>query len=53
MRLLGRWNWYLPEWLRWLPRVEVEAVDGHARPADARRPSSPLHKAEEREDLSA
>jgi uncharacterized membrane protein YdfJ with MMPL/SSD domain len=28
MRLLGRWNWYLPEWLRWLPRVEVEAVDG-------------------------
>jgi putative drug exporter of the RND superfamily len=28
MRLLGRWNWFLPEWLRWLPRVEVEAVDG-------------------------
>jgi len=53
MRLLGRWNWFLPEWLRWLPRVEVEAVDGHARRADARRSSSPLDKAEEREDLSA
>ena len=26
MRLLGRWNWYLPPFLRWLPdlRVEVE-----------------------------
>ncbi|MGE5689198.1 MAG: MMPL family transporter [Pseudomonadota bacterium] len=24
MRLLGRWNWYLPRWLAWLPRVELE-----------------------------
>jgi uncharacterized membrane protein YdfJ with MMPL/SSD domain len=24
MRLLGKWNWYLPRWLEWLPRVEVE-----------------------------
>jgi uncharacterized membrane protein YdfJ with MMPL/SSD domain len=24
MVLLGRWNWYLPRWLEWLPRVEVE-----------------------------
>jgi RND superfamily putative drug exporter len=24
MRLLGRWNWYLPRWLSWLPRVELE-----------------------------
>jgi len=23
--LLGRWSWYLPAWLRWLPHVEVEA----------------------------
>jgi uncharacterized membrane protein YdfJ with MMPL/SSD domain len=22
--LLGRWSWYLPNWLRWLPHVEVE-----------------------------
>jgi RND superfamily putative drug exporter len=21
MKLLGRWNWYLPAWLEWLPRV--------------------------------
>jgi putative drug exporter of the RND superfamily len=25
MRLLGRWNWYLPSWLKWLPRVNIEA----------------------------
>jgi RND superfamily putative drug exporter len=24
MKLLGDWNWYLPRWLRWLPRLEVE-----------------------------
>jgi RND superfamily putative drug exporter len=31
MRLLGRWNWYLPSWLRWLPRLEIEA----ARPSES------------------
>jgi len=24
MKLLGRWNWYLPSWLEWLPRIAVE-----------------------------
>jgi RND superfamily putative drug exporter len=24
MRLLGDWNWYLPRWLEWLPRIDVE-----------------------------
>jgi RND superfamily putative drug exporter len=24
MRLLDGWNWYLPHWLEWLPRIEVE-----------------------------
>ncbi|HET8651252.1 MAG TPA: MMPL family transporter [Gaiellaceae bacterium] len=24
MKLLGRWNWYLPEWLGWLPDFHVE-----------------------------
>jgi uncharacterized membrane protein YdfJ with MMPL/SSD domain len=24
MGVLGRWNWYLPAWLRWLPRVRME-----------------------------
>jgi len=30
MRLLGSWNWYLPGWLEWLPRIEVEH---HEEPA--------------------
>jgi len=32
MRLLGEWNWYLPPFLRWLPRIriEVEPVDPKA-----------------------
>lgn len=24
MRLLGEWNWYLPRWLEWLPRLRRE-----------------------------
>jgi RND superfamily putative drug exporter len=24
MKLLGRWNWYLPRWLGWLPRIAIE-----------------------------
>ncbi len=24
MRLLGDWNWYLPNWLQWLPQLNVE-----------------------------
>jgi len=32
MRLLGNWNWYLPKWLEWLPKVDVE---GHAAAAVA------------------
>jgi RND superfamily putative drug exporter len=27
MKLLGDWNWYLPNWLRWLPKL-----DHHASP---------------------
>jgi RND superfamily putative drug exporter len=25
MCLLGRWNWYLPSWLEWLPHIQIEA----------------------------
>ncbi|TML91121.1 MAG: MMPL family transporter [Actinobacteria bacterium] len=25
MKLLGEWNWYLPRWLEWMPRLNVEA----------------------------
>ena len=28
MKLLGEWNWYLPRWLDWLPRFEVEGSSG-------------------------
>lgn len=35
MKLLGDWNWYLPRWLEWLPRIAPEsehvAADGAAR----------------------
>jgi RND superfamily putative drug exporter len=24
MKLLGDWNWYLPRWLEWLPRLNAE-----------------------------
>jgi RND superfamily putative drug exporter len=24
MKLLGDWNWYLPSWLEWLPRIGDE-----------------------------
>lgn len=32
MRLLGRWNWYFPHWLEWLPELHVE---GTAAPSGA------------------
>jgi len=25
MKLLGEWNWYLPRWLEWMPRLNVES----------------------------
>ena len=27
MKLLGDWNWYLPKWLEWLPRLEHDETD--------------------------
>ena len=35
MKLLGDRNWYLPSWLGWLPRVNIE---GHPAPAPAAAP---------------
>jgi RND superfamily putative drug exporter len=26
MKLLGDWNWYLPNWLRWLPKIEHHSL---------------------------
>jgi putative drug exporter of the RND superfamily len=36
MALLGKWNWYLPRWLEWIPHLEVE---GHAA-EEAERPQA-------------
>jgi uncharacterized membrane protein YdfJ with MMPL/SSD domain len=34
MKLLGRWNWYLPRWLEWMPKITVEEhAQPHAAPA--------------------
>ncbi len=38
MTLLGRWSWYLPKWLEWLPRVRVDA----AEPSPAGAPDEAL-----------
>jgi RND superfamily putative drug exporter len=32
MKLLGRWCWYLPDWLQWLPRVRSERAPARALP---------------------
>jgi RND superfamily putative drug exporter len=26
MELLGDWNWYLPRWLEWLPKIHIEGA---------------------------
>jgi len=33
MKLLGDWNWYLPRWLGWLPKLEHGT--GSAAPSPA------------------
>jgi uncharacterized membrane protein YdfJ with MMPL/SSD domain len=37
MKLLGRWNWYLPSWLEWLPDVHVEG--SRPRPRETAPPT--------------
>ena len=36
MKLLGEWNWYLPRWLEWLPRLDLEG-----EPLERERPERP------------
>jgi putative drug exporter of the RND superfamily len=40
MRLLGDWNWYLPRWLEWLPKLNVEGHEPEPEPA-IRVPDTP------------
>ena len=38
MKLLGDWNWYLPAWLEWLPRMRSESGE---RPGEPPRDDEP------------
>ena len=42
MRLLGKWNWYLPSWLGWLPQVRIEGAPETAAPAEPERQLEPV-----------
>jgi uncharacterized membrane protein YdfJ with MMPL/SSD domain len=35
MKLLGDWNWYLPRWLEWLPRLEPGEPEAEPAPVSA------------------
>jgi len=39
MKLLGDWNWYLPSWLEWLPRIKMEESGGGG-PLEVERPQT-------------
>jgi RND superfamily putative drug exporter len=41
MKLLGDWNWYLPSWLEWLPRVTHEPELEPVEPEAGDRPERP------------
>jgi RND superfamily putative drug exporter len=40
MVLLGEWNWYLPRWLQWLPRVDVPDETTQCASQSASQPTS-------------
>ena len=46
MKLLGDWNWYLPSWLEWLPRIESER-EAPPRPGPEDTPASDDSAADE------
>ena len=35
MKLLGEWNWYLPNWLTWLPTLAPDGGSPTRRPGRA------------------
>jgi len=41
MRLLGKWNWYLPRWLAWIPQV---GIGEHEKEEHVRAPRKPVLK---------
>jgi uncharacterized membrane protein YdfJ with MMPL/SSD domain len=42
MKLLGDWNWYLPKWLEWLPRIGPVGDPG--LPPESERPDVPSER---------
>ena len=47
MVLLGEWNWYLPRWLQWLPRIDLpEERAGSGAGAAEAAPASPPRAAD-------
>jgi RND superfamily putative drug exporter len=46
MKLLGDWNWYLPSWLEWLPRIDLgpEADPDGGGDRDRRRGRDRAHE---------
>jgi uncharacterized membrane protein YdfJ with MMPL/SSD domain len=40
MKLLGDWNWYLPRWLEWLPRLDLDQERTGPRRGHERAPDS-------------
>ncbi len=42
MAVLGDWNWYLPRWLEWLPRIGSEGdAAPPVEPPQAEEPVEP------------
>jgi RND superfamily putative drug exporter len=41
MKILGKWNWYLPAWLEWLPRVGPRDEEPPADPPQQDKPVKP------------
>ncbi|MGH8871203.1 MAG: MMPL family transporter [Acidimicrobiia bacterium] len=40
MRLLGKWNWYFPSWLEWIPNIGVEGHVDEVHPSEAAEPAT-------------
>ncbi|MEZ4507162.1 MAG: MMPL family transporter [Thermomicrobiales bacterium] len=40
MRILGKWNWYLPSWLEWLPDLRIEGSAPPVEPNTSRETES-------------
>jgi RND superfamily putative drug exporter len=52
MKLLGNWNWYLPSWLEWLPRVVPEAAMTAAAPVGDGRLAVDVERRDQRVALA-